>query len=142
MADNPTLTIPKDVLQPIIDAHVSKAISEALGGHARLIEEAVAFALNCKVDTRDGKPSNYDTKVTFLQWIVNNAIREAAQKAVTEQIAADVEHVKKIVTREIKNQRSVLTRQLIENIAKAATDASRFDIKVTVDSVKIDRDRF
>lgn len=130
-----TIQIPNDVLQPIINAHVAKAVSIALGDHSRLMEEAVSFALNVKVDS-EGRPSQYNSATPFLQYIVNRAIREATTKAVHEAISADLDHIKAIVAKEIKNQRSPLVRQLIENIAKAAAEQTRLSVSVTVDGVK------
>lgn len=133
MPDVSTIQIPKDVLQPIIDAHVSKAIMEALGAQSQLVSAAVTATLTMKVGS-DGKPSSYSSDVTFLKWLVNSAIKEAVDKAVRAQLTDDMEHIKALVAKEMKNQRSPLTKQLIEGIAKAATDMGRARINVTIDT--------
>ncbi len=138
MPEQSTLVIPKDVLEPIIQAHVAKAITEALGGQGRIIEEAVRVALEAKVDERDGKVSSYASTnaPTFLTWLVRHAIRDAATAAVREHLTADMERIKAAVAKEMKNQRSPLTRSLIEGIAKATTDSARFQISVNVNETK------
>lgn len=133
---NSTLQIPQEVLQPIIDAHVAAAIATALGDRSRMIQEAVTAALNVKVDERDGKPSNYSTNVTFLQWLVRSSIRDAATQAVREHLALQMDEMKKLVAKEMKNQRSPLTKALIEGVAKAAAESTRFNIRVSVDGVE------
>ena len=135
MPETSTLQIPQDVLQPIINAHVSAAIATALGSQSRLIEEAVRASLEAKVDER-GQPSSWSNAQTFLKWLVNDSIRQAAVAAVREHLTKDVENIKAAVAKELKNQRSTLTRSLIEGIAKSAMDSGRFQIQVTVDGAK------
>lgn len=131
---NATLAVPNDILKPIIEAHVAKAITDALGGQARLIEEAVRQALNGKVDSSNGQPDRYNSNSspTFLQWLVDKSIRDAATAAVREHLARDMEMLKASVAKEMKNQKSPLTKSLIEGIAKSAADAGRWQIAVTV----------
>lgn len=129
-----TLSIPNDVLQPIIDAHVAKAISEALGNRSDLIAAAVTAALTMKVDDR-GNPTTYSNATTFLQWLVRDSIRNAATAAVSEYLLGDMQGIKAMVAKEMKNQRSPLVKSLIEGIAKGAAEAGRWSIKVSVDGV-------
>ena len=94
MPETSTLQIPQDVLQPIINAHVSAAIATALGSQSRLIEEAVRASLEAKVDDR-GQPSSWSNAQTFLKWLVNDSIRQAAVAAVREHLTKDVENIKR-----------------------------------------------
>jgi len=38
MSSNPTLQIPRDVIEPIIQAHVTEAVLNALGGQNELVK--------------------------------------------------------------------------------------------------------
>lgn len=132
-AESSTISIPRDVLEPIIQAHVSAAIIDALGERSRLVESAVAFALTRKVDEKGQvNGQDYYNKTEFLKWLVNDAITKAVTVAVHEAVAADVEKIKAQVAKEIKNQRSPLVKSLIEGIAKGAADSARWSVAVNV----------
>ncbi len=133
MPETSTISIPKDVLEPIIQAHVTAAIATALGDRSRLVEQCVAHALTKKVDEKGVvNQQDYYNKTEFLRWLVDDAIRTAATNAVREHIAGDIEAVKLAVAKEMKNQKSAMTKELLAGIAKAAVSMSRFQIAVTV----------
>lgn len=135
MAD-PVLTIPKDVIDPIVQAHVNKAVIEALNGHDKIVSSAILAILNMKVDS-NGKPSNYgsDRDRTWIDWVVGDCIQKAARAAIEEHLTKNQEQVKKFLVKELGAKNSKLARQLAEGMIGAVTspDFMKYRISVTFD---------
>jgi hypothetical protein len=128
----PTFQIPKDVIQPIIDAHVKTAIITALDGKDRLIEDAVKWVLFMKVDS-EGKPSSYSSSISFIQWVMQTCVRKAVKDAIEENMGKHKEEIKKAIAKEISNARtSPLAKQLINGMVEAMTapEVLKYRIKV------------
>lgn len=139
MADAPTFQIPKDVIEPIIQSHISAAVAVALQGHRPIVEQAVAHALNVKVDN-DGKVSQYSSsnQVPWLQWVMGDCIRKAALAAVQEELAQQQDAIKKQIAAELRKVNSPLAKKLIESMAGAIADQRSLQYRLTV-SVESDR---
>lgn len=131
MSDSPTFQIPKDVIEPIIQAHISAAIVSALSGRERLIEHAVTQVLTQKVDS-DGKPSNYSSSVQFVQWAMQNAVRKAVTAMLETEFAKQEEAIRALLTAELKKSKSPLVKQLVEGMTKAFTDPGNLKWRLKV----------
>lgn len=133
MSDSPTFQIPKEVIEPIIQAHVTTAVINALGGQGRLVEQAIAMVLTRKVGS-DGTDSRYNssTDPTFLTWALQNAIRNAVQRALQEEVAKHEEQIRKMLAAELHKSKSPLVMQLVEGMTKGIVEAtkSQWQIKV------------
>lgn len=112
MADNPTFQIPKDVIEPIIQAHVTEAVVRALSGHERILSDAIHWMMNIQVG-HDGKPTSYNGK-PWITWAISECVRNAAMKAIQSHLEEHGEVIKKQLAAELKNSKSPLVRQLIE----------------------------
>lgn len=133
----PTFQIPKDIIEPIIQAHVSAAVTEALSDKGAVIEKAVSMVLNRKVD-RDGTPSNSSyAETTWIQWAMQNAVRKAVLAAIEEQVSFHKEALKKAIAEELGlgKKHSPLAKSLISGMVAALThpDLLRYRIKVEYD---------
>lgn len=136
MAD-PTFQIPKDLIEPIIQAHVSTAVTEALSDKGAIVQKAVSMVLNRKVD-RDGTPSNSSyADTTWIQWAMQEAVRKAVRAAIDEQIGFHKEALKKAIAEELGlgKKHSPLAKSLISGMVAALThpDLLRYRIKVAYD---------
>jgi hypothetical protein len=102
MSENPTFQIPKDIIEPIIQAHVSAAVVSALGENKKIVEMAISRVLNQKVNS-DGNTSGYvyNNSPTFIQWLMSKAVRSAVEKAVVEQVATYQDELKKAIAAEL-----------------------------------------
>ncbi len=130
----PTFQIPKDVINPIIEAHVTTAVINALDGKDRLIEEAVRWVLFMKVDS-DGKSTSYNG-ISFVQWAMMKCVREAVKKAIEENMEKHKEEIKKAIAKELsKPSTSPLAKQLINGMVEAMTapEVLKYRIKVEYD---------
>ena len=130
---NPTLQIPKDIIEPIIQAEITKAIIEAMGPKQAVMQHAIASILNLSVDS-EGKPTTYQGK-PWIDWIIGKEIRASATTAIVEHLSAHGETIKKQLAVELAKKNSPLVKQLIEGMVGAMThpDALRWRLNVTFD---------
>ncbi len=138
MAENPTFQIPKDVIEPIIKAHVATAVAAALGGHGRLVEEAVTRCLMEKVDSQ-GRPTtgSYDSE----EWVVRamkTAIQTAAKDALMAELPKHRDAIQAMIERSLKQRNSPLLRQLVDAMVNgvAQSDALKYRLNITFDDGK------
>ena len=97
-----SLTISKEIVNPIVDAKIKDAIIAAMGGQDKLIEKVVDQVLNTKVD-KNGDSSRYASENTH-NWL---------DVVVTKQIKAAVEEQLKSVVADCSTQiREELIKQL------------------------------
>lgn len=136
MNETPTFQIPKDVIEPIIKAHVCTAITTALGGQAKLIEDVVARILAQKVDS-EGKPSTYahSSDVEFIQWACRNAVRVAVTSTLQEEMGKYKETLRKHIAAALQKKDSPFIKQLAEGMVSGVSnpDAFKWRLKVEVE---------
>ena len=132
MSDNPTFQIPKDVIEPIIQAHVSRAVCEALSGREQLIDRAVTRILTQKVDDT-GKPSTYGNAVPFVEWAMVTAIKVAVKEALQEEVGKHKAALKATIIKQLQRQNSPLVKKLVEAMTTGVIDAATSQWRLTVD---------
>lgn len=136
MSDQPTFQIPRDVIEPIIQSHVSAAVVAALGDNKLVLESAISQVLNSKVDS-SGKPSTYgySSDVAYVQWLCQNAIKGAVQKVMTEEVGKHSEVIRQCLVKELKKSNSPLVKQLVEGFVKTITDETtlKYRLNITVE---------
>lgn len=132
-----TIAIPNDVIQPIIQAKVTAAIVESLGGYDRLVEKAIVTVLNMKVDN-SGNPDRYDSSrgPTWLAWVMEDCVKRAAKTAVEEFFKEHQDVIKKQLTTELSKKNSPLAKQLVNSFigSVVAHDSMRYRLHVSVES--------
>jgi hypothetical protein len=138
MADNPTFQIPKDVIEPIITANVAAAVLAAFADKSKLMEIAVSKVLTAKVEKDSGKPTTSDYyATTYIQWLMENVVKNAVAEAIKEQVGLHKEALKKAIATElgISKKYSPLAKQLINGMCEAMShpDLLRYRIKVEFD---------
>lgn len=128
-----TIQIPNDVIQPIVEAKVAAAITEALGGYDRLIESAVAQVLNQKVGA-DGRPTTYSDARPWFKWVMQDCVQKAARAAIETYFKDHEELVKKAITVELTKKNSPLVKQLVGALISTVVnaDALRYRMNVAV----------
>lgn len=130
MADAPTFQIPKDVIEPIIQAQVLAAVAGALGAHDRILHMTIEKALLQPVDD-SGKPASYRGE-PFIEWLVKGAMRDAVKAAVIEAMEGHKERIRVAVLAEMQKKNSPLVKQLVEGMIAGVFDVSRFAWSVNV----------
>lgn len=137
MNEQPTIAIPRDVIEPIIQARVTAAVTEALGGYGRLVETAIAQVINMQVDA-SGNHSNYSTNVTWLTWAMRDCVKKAASEAIQSYFKEHAEHaeiIKKQIATELSKKNSPLVKQLINALIATTVneDTIRYKVNVNVE---------
>jgi hypothetical protein len=131
---DPTLTVPRDVIEPVIQAHISAAVVAALGDRSAIVQDVVTRVLQEKVDD-EGKASNYNRSIPWLQWVMHKCVRDAAKAAIVEQLELQKDALKKALAAELAKKNSPLVRQLVEGMVGAMThpDVLKYRIAVSFD---------
>jgi hypothetical protein len=132
--DNPTFQIPKDVIEPILKAHVAAAITEAFGDRSKLIEQMITSVLMGTVDDK-GRPtysSAYGAS-PLLEWMMKDAIGNAVREVMAEQLVKYKEQVKDAIVSTLRAKRSPLARKLAEALVNGITAEETLKWRLTVD---------
>lgn len=134
MADDPTFKIPRDVIQPIIEAKVAAALIEALGNQQWLVTSCITKVLDEKVNDNGTKAESYysDRSPTFLQWALRSCIQVQVKKVLQEQIEAHKEEIARALKAELEKKNSPLVRQLIQGMTTAFTNSTTLKYRIDV----------
>lgn len=126
-----TIQIPNDIIQPIVEAKVTAAITEALGGYDRLIETAVAQVLNQKVN-HEGVPSTYSDAKPWFKWVMTDCVKKAARAAIESYFKDHEELIKKAITTELSKKNSPLVKQLVTTLIGSVLNADSLRYRMNV----------
>lgn len=132
---DPTFNIPKEIIQPIIDAHVNQAVIAALDGRDQVVTRAIMGVLQTKVDS-EGKPSSYGSSKPWIDWVIGKSIQESATRAVQEVLVTHKDRIKDELVRQLSQKKSPIFKQLIEGMLGALTreDTVKYRINVSFDN--------
>lgn len=135
MSTVPTLQIPRDVIEPIIQAQISKAIIEALGNGEQILQQAIASILSMQVDA-DGKPASssysHSNHKKWIDWAVGDSLRKAARAAIEEALTKHSEVLKKNIASQLSSRNSPLMKQLAEQLVLGVSNAESLKYRLTV----------
>lgn len=131
MSSLPTLQIPKDVIEPIIQAHITKAVIEALGGSKQILEQAIAHVLNLKVD-ENGRPRGYSSDKPWIEWAIGDVLQKAARAAIEEAMAGQSEALKKSIASQLTRRNSPLAKQLAEQLVLGVSSPETLKYRLTI----------
>lgn len=132
MNEQASVVIPKELLQPVIDAHVSAAIAKALSGPEAIVKGIVERLCNQNVDS-EGRPSSYhNDRKTWLQWAVENMLKQAVQATIAKELEAHKERLKEYLTDELSKKKSPLVKSLVEGMVSGmVTNGLNYRLEVT-----------
>jgi|ERR1700761_1681187 len=137
MAEDPTFKIPREIIQPIIEAKVSAALIEALGNQEWLVKNCIAKVLDEKVNDNGTKAESYyaDRSPTFLQWALRSCIQVQVKKILQDQIEKHKDVIASALKSELEKKNSPLVKQLIQGMTTAFTNSTtlkyQIDVKAT-----------
>jgi hypothetical protein len=135
MAD-PTFQIPKDIIQPIIQASVNEAVLRALDGPSNVVSKAILAVINTMVD-ENGKPSSYNSSRPWIDWVIGDCIKVAAKAAVLDALAKYQPQMQAELVKQLTGRRSPLIRQLAEAMATGiAASANTYRLHVEFNADK------
>lgn len=133
MSDNPTFQIPADVIQPILNAHVSAALVQAFGDKSKILEAAVCRVLNQMVNS-DGKPSSYHSRedMPWIQYVVSASLQESVKRAIVEGVAQHEMVIKKCIAAQLKDSKSPVVAALVEGLVGQLVNPDNLKYRLTV----------
>lgn len=133
MAEPATLNLPKDLIEPIIQAHIQAALAEALGEKSNLLGKMAWQILNQTVDT-SGQPCNptsYNKAGTFIEVTLRQSMQKAFRELLDAELVKHKETLKKHLETELKKSNSPLTKALLEGMCNSAVTGLRYSLTVT-----------
>jgi hypothetical protein len=129
---SPTFQIPRDVIEPIIKAHVASAVIEALGGGTKLVEDAIMRILSEKVDS-EGRPTNSDyNSTTWVLHAMRKALREEILATVSAELPKHREAIRGLIQRELRKSNSPLLKQFVDGMVGVLSDKDALSYRMTV----------
>jgi len=132
VADGPTLQIPRDVIEPIIQAQITASIASALGANG-IMQKAIESILQTKVGS-DGKADRYSDSRgrPWVEWAVGDALRNAARAAILEAVAGQQEALRNEIASQLSRKNSPLVKQLVEALITGVFKAENLKYRLTV----------
>ena len=131
MAENATLALPKDLIEPIIQTHIQAALAEAFDKNA-IISKMAWQILNQKVDST-GKPADreYNVAGTFLEVSINKMMREAFTEMLAGEMEKHKETLKVYLAKEMGKSNSKLVKAIAEGLVEGlVTNGLRYHLTV------------
>lgn len=111
------MTIPKDIIEPIVKAHIQAALAEALGDKSHLLEQMATQVLSAKVDYK-GNPPRYssDEAGTFIEVTLANELREAVRSVLREELGKHKERMRAAIVAELEKKNSPIVKAMVEGL--------------------------
>lgn len=114
------ISMPQDLIKPIIEAKISAAICEHVGDPMLFITKIVGAALQTKVSS-EGTVSNYssDNRYTFLEVITQTAVRNAAKKCVEAWVVENQPLIEKSIVAELNRTKAAMAKVFAAGMVSA-----------------------
>lgn len=133
---NPTLEIPKDVIDPIIKAEIARAITAAMGGGNAIVVKAITTILATPVG-EDGKASTYssDRNRPWIEWAVGDCVKAATKEALQSALVGHKDQIRKSIIAELSRRNSPLIKQLASTMAESICkeETLKYRLSISID---------
>lgn len=131
----PTLQIPQDVIEPIIEAHVRDAVLRAFDGYKPAVDALIGQILNVKVNEYGQPVSGYaaERAPKWIDWALGDALRSAVKKALIEKVDALRGKLEQHIAAELQKKNSPLAKQVAESLLKNFTSTHVLDYRLKVE---------
>lgn len=120
---NVSLTISKEIVQPIVKAKIQEALINALGGGDKLLEMVTESIFNSKVN-HEGKISSYssENKYNWLDVTVTGQVQIAVKEVVKEMLETRQAEIKAAITKQLCSKKGIeaFAQALLNGTAEAA----------------------
>lgn len=133
MAEQASLQLPKDLIEPIINAHIQAALAQAFGGQEKILQKIAQQLLNQPVDYQ-GKPTNssYEKKGTWIEVNLQLAFHQAMKDVIAAELEKHKEILKKAMSEQLKKTNSPLVKAMVEGMCNGAvTNGLKYHLQVT-----------
>jgi hypothetical protein len=126
---NIALTLSPELIKPIVEAKISVAIAEALKDQGTLIEKCVAYAMNMKVSSSGRvSSSSYENNHRFLDIIVNNALQDAARKALATWLEENMDAFQAAFIKSLKADKNAVVKAMMTGFKDSLSSNYSFNV--------------
>lgn len=141
MADQPTFSIPKEIIEPIITAQVAAAITTALADKNYLTEQLINRVLMQKVDANGNVSQySYQNEYPWFEYMARKLIQDQVRECFKEEIAKQAPRIKELARAELTKKNSPLIKMMVDGMAKSVTalaEKADYRLTVAVESVSV-----
>ena len=131
------LSISDELVQPIIEAKIQSAICAALSGQQEIVSKVIEKILTMKVN-KEGQRDTYgyrDSK-TFIQWLCENAIHDAAKEAVKAWVSQSNEKLKKELEKILQRRTRSIAESVISSMITGIERDWNLKVEVKAENLK------
>lgn len=107
---------------------IAAKLTEAFTNTPEIIQKVVATALAMKVDS-EGKPSNYSYSTPYIEWMAQQAIREAVTKVMREKAESLEPVIRQMVEKELSKSLKAAAKLMTDGFIKQCGER-RLNIEV------------
>lgn len=136
-----SLTISKDIVNPIVEAKVKEAVLSALGGADKLVDKLVSTIISQKVNEQ-GKVDSYshNNKFSWLDVVLTKVIKEQAEEAIKEVLSDNAKTIKQELIKQLQTKKgsSLAASALID--AMNGTFSSSWRSQISIDLQPLAKD--
>ena len=137
MSEDMNLKLPAEIVERAVRDKISAAIAAQLGDPEEMIKKLVGAALSQKVDS-SGKvnKSDYYNEHEFLELMMSNFIRDAAQEALKEFMNENKSKIKEAVKKEVAKSPSKMAKVFTDGIISSMESRFSSSIEINFNSKK------
>jgi hypothetical protein len=131
MAEQTAITLPNNLIEPLIRAEITAALSRALGSQQQLIDAVAAKIVNDKVDS-DGRPSSYGNSVPFIEWLTKKKLYEFIAELLKEELESLRPVFRSALLAQMKKDKSAITQAFVEGMLTHHISDGRIRYNLTI----------
>lgn len=134
MDNNVSLTISKDIVNPIVEAKIKEAIIAAMGGSQEIIEKVVQQILTQKVDAMGKVSSSSYDKLSWLDFMVTKKIEEAVKVEIAELITQSASNIKDALIKNLQSKKgsNLVAKALLDGLLSTFTQSWNSKLSVEI----------
>lgn len=132
MAENATVNIPNDVIEPIVRAQVTAGIIAALGHPEQLIAQVVDQALKQKVSSKGVVGDRYDNKHDLIEVLARNAIHDMTRAALSAWVEQQRPKIEEHVRKALARKESAFAKALVDGLVSATKSTWNFSCSIQI----------
>lgn len=134
----PTLQIPADVINPIIEAHVRDAVLRAFDGYQPAVQKLISSVLNVRVNA-SGRPETdryrMDEAQPWIDWALGEVVRESVLTAIRAKVGEMQAQLEKHIAAELSKKNSPMAKQVAESLLKGFGNIAKCSYALKVEVV-------
>ncbi len=129
----PTFTIPKDIIEPIVKSHIEAAFVTAFGERDTVMRTLIERVLSTKVD-KEGHAERYASSdsPTFLEYVLSGTVQKVIRESLLEACKNHTEVLKDALVDQLKQRRSPFVQNLANAMVKGFENVGKGALSFTV----------